>query len=151
MNKGKSFTTKKSVLSLSKVRKLFTPMGMTGSSMSYCNPSFPCSRSTESCIVNKCMRPIVGWNKWQGLGMMHRRSTRTIKENGVNISYPSLSEHGGSQTGIRNKFFLKYHNGKAIIILTNGEGSWTDSLGNKRGADFLINEIYHSFSKAYSF
>lgn len=152
MNQGAIYQSHRRFISYSSHQKVFTPAYRPSSTLERCSRQSPCQRNGEICALNKCVLPVAdtaGWWRYQGPGQMHSQSWVPHTERGVEFLYPSFTEHGGTQDGIRTKFWYNYRAKKGIVIYTNASRSWRDEDDIRLGGDPLINELIATFRRIW--
>jgi CubicO group peptidase (beta-lactamase class C family) len=149
MNDARIYQSNQRFLSRPSHQQVFTPAYRRFSSLENCRPGQACQKAGEICSLNKCVAPLTEstWYRHHGPGQMHARSRIVVVENNQSLYYPTYTEHGGGQEGIRTKFFYRYASKKGIVIFTNAEHSWIDGSDIERGGDPLVNEMIAAFAR----
>jgi CubicO group peptidase (beta-lactamase class C family) len=149
MNNARIYQTNDRYLSRPSHQQIFTPAHSRFSSLDICGPGNLCQKTGEVCSFNKCVLPIQDIDRFRhhGPGQMHSRTRRVHVENNQSFYYPTFTEHGGGQAGIRTKFRFRYADKKGIVIFTNAEHSWTDASNIDRGGNPLVNEMISAFGR----
>lgn len=151
MNQGAIYQSNRRFINYSSHQQVFTPAHRLISSLERCSQRSDCLNEGEICALNKCVLPVTDNRRWRhhGPGQMHSRSWYPHTERGVSFLYPTFTEHGGSQDGIRTKFWYNYREKKGIVIYTNSKGEWLDENENPQGANPLIDELIATFKRVW--
>lgn len=151
MNEGRIFQTNQRYMTQNSHREIFTPAFRPTSSLSSCSRQNPCEKAGEICSLNRCLLPALDrvWYRHHGPGQMHSTFRTVVQEENETLLYPSFTEHGGGQAGIRTKFFYRYAQKKGFVVFTNAEHSWVDEDEVSRGGDPLIDEIKAAFDRVW--
>ena len=95
-----------------------------------------CYKST--CRENLSITPGDFTDDYYGLGAFLSQSTQAD-------NLPLRFRHGGDQDNVANEVFARRDQKAGIVIFVNGEDSWTDDSGKKRGASVLATEILNAW------